>query len=213
MILPVAHLRVLKASWSTWRQLGHAAATEAHHVEQRAVLGLKGSVIQKLQACPALKASEIPWKRYAAPLLAPRLHQTAKLPGAGGRQRQQQQLTPCCVLQVELELHGIVYTVSVLVHGEELLVVKIEDKDTLDTWHGEFAAKCEQLLVCCADLSCTAQSKQVGTNSTRRSNCAIVTVQQNQWRAQRHIHNSSGTAPGCCIVQPTKSSTSLPCYW
>lgn len=47
-------------------------------------------------------------------------------------------------LQVELELHGVLYTVSVLVHGEELLVVRIEDRDSLDTWHGEFAAKCEQ---------------------------------------------------------------------
>lgn len=63
-----------------------------------------------------------------------------------GQQRQHQQLQPCCVLQVELELHGVVYTVSVLVHNVELLVVKIEDKDTLDTWHGEFAAKCKQQL-------------------------------------------------------------------
>lgn len=47
------------------------------------------------------------------------------------------------MLQVELELHGVAYTVSVYAHGEELLVVKIEDKDTLDTWHGEFAAKCK----------------------------------------------------------------------
>ena len=46
------------------------------------------------------------------------------------------------VLQAELELHGVVYTVSTAVHGDELLLVKIEDKDTLDTWHGEFAAKC-----------------------------------------------------------------------
>lgn len=49
------------------------------------------------------------------------------------------------LLQVELELHGIVYIVSVLQHGDELLVVKIEDRETLDTWHGEFAAKCELL--------------------------------------------------------------------
>lgn len=67
-----------------------------------------------------------------------------------GQQHQQQQLQLCCVLQVELELHGVVYTVSVLVHGDELLVIKIEDKDTLDTWHGEFAAKCKQQR-CCAD--------------------------------------------------------------
>jgi hypothetical protein len=45
-------------------------------------------------------------------------------------------------VQAELELHGVLYSVSVLVHGEELLVVKIEDKDMLDAWHGEFAAKC-----------------------------------------------------------------------
>lgn len=45
---------------------------------------------------------------------------------------------------MELELHGVVYSVSVCAHGDELLVVKIEDTDTLDTWHGEFAAKCEQ---------------------------------------------------------------------
>lgn len=47
------------------------------------------------------------------------------------------------LLQVELELHGVVYIVSVLQHGDELLVVKIEDRESLDTWHGEFAAKCE----------------------------------------------------------------------
>jgi len=47
------------------------------------------------------------------------------------------------MLQVELELHDVAYTVSVYAHREELLVVKIEDKDTLDTWHGEFAAKCK----------------------------------------------------------------------
>lgn len=45
------------------------------------------------------------------------------------------------VQEVELELHDVAYTVSVYAHREELLVVKIEDKDTLDTWHGEFAAK------------------------------------------------------------------------
>lgn len=47
-------------------------------------------------------------------------------------------------LQAELELHGVLYSVSVLVHGDELLIVRIEDRDSLDTWHGEFAAKCEQ---------------------------------------------------------------------
>lgn len=43
-----------------------------------------------------------------------------------------------------MELHGVLYSVSVLVHGDELLIVRIEDRDSLDTWHGEFAAKCEQ---------------------------------------------------------------------
>jgi hypothetical protein len=62
---------------------------------------------------------------------------------------------PGGVLQVQLELHGILYVVSVLVHGEDLLVVKIEDKDTLDTWHGEFAAKCAQL---CRLVLCTYTS-------------------------------------------------------
>lgn len=47
------------------------------------------------------------------------------------------------LLQVELELHGVIYLVSVLQHGDELLAVKIEDRESLDTWHGEFAAKCE----------------------------------------------------------------------
>lgn len=37
----------------------------------------------------------------------------------------------------------MLYSVSVFVHGEELLVVKIEDRDSLDTWHGEFTARCE----------------------------------------------------------------------
>lgn len=61
-------------------------------------------------------------------------------------------------VQAELELHGVLYSVSVLVHGEEQLVVKIEDRDTLDAWHGEFAAKCTPW----RDVCCDATQHQQG---------------------------------------------------
>lgn len=46
--------------------------------------------------------------------------------------------------QVDIEFHGVLYTITIRVHGEEVLTVEIEDKDTLDRWRGEFAAKCKQ---------------------------------------------------------------------
>lgn len=64
--------------------------------------------------------------------------------------------TTASCAQAELELHGVLYSVSVLVHGEELLVVKIEDRDTLDAWHGEFAAKCTPW----RDVRCDATQHQ-----------------------------------------------------
>eukprot|EP00878_Enallax_costatus_P024901 GHUV01026600.1.p1 GENE.GHUV01026600.1~~GHUV01026600.1.p1 ORF type:complete len:235 (-),score=70.08 GHUV01026600.1:212-916(-) len=46
--------------------------------------------------------------------------------------------------QVDIDFHGVLYTITISVDGEEVLRIEIEDKDTLDRWRGEFAAKCKQ---------------------------------------------------------------------
>eukprot|EP00878_Enallax_costatus_P030873 GHUV01033675.1.p1 GENE.GHUV01033675.1~~GHUV01033675.1.p1 ORF type:complete len:207 (+),score=63.27 GHUV01033675.1:706-1326(+) len=42
---------------------------------------------------------------------------------------------------VDIDFHGVLYTITISVDGEEVLRIEIEDKDTLDRWRGEFAAK------------------------------------------------------------------------
>eukprot|EP00879_Flechtneria_rotunda_P015934 GHRR01016664.1.p1 GENE.GHRR01016664.1~~GHRR01016664.1.p1 ORF type:complete len:521 (+),score=205.06 GHRR01016664.1:133-1695(+) len=42
---------------------------------------------------------------------------------------------------VDIEFHGVLYTITISTRGDELLVVDLEDKDTFDRWRGEFGAK------------------------------------------------------------------------
>lgn len=44
---------------------------------------------------------------------------------------------------MEIEFHGVLYTISITNIGEDVLAVTLEDKDALDRWRGEFAAKCK----------------------------------------------------------------------
>jgi coiled-coil domain-containing protein 61 len=48
--------------------------------------------------------------------------------------------------QVAVDFHGTTYAVTILCAADELVVVRVEDRDTLDAWRGEFAAKCECVL-------------------------------------------------------------------
>jgi hypothetical protein len=46
-------------------------------------------------------------------------------------------------LQVDIEFHGVLYSINISTRADEVLVVEIEDKDSYERWRGEFAAKCE----------------------------------------------------------------------
>uniref|UniRef100_A0A383WMQ5 Coiled-coil domain-containing protein 61 n=1 Tax=Tetradesmus obliquus TaxID=3088 RepID=A0A383WMQ5_TETOB len=43
--------------------------------------------------------------------------------------------------EVDIEFHGVFYTISIHNRSNEVLVVEIEDKDSFERWRGEFAAK------------------------------------------------------------------------
>ncbi|WIA12570.1 hypothetical protein OEZ85_006230 [Tetradesmus obliquus] len=43
--------------------------------------------------------------------------------------------------EVDIEFHGVLYTISIHNRSNEVLVVEIEDKDSFEQWRGEFAAK------------------------------------------------------------------------
>jgi hypothetical protein len=46
--------------------------------------------------------------------------------------------------QVNVQFHGVDYSMSVSCHGGDVLLVELEDVETFTTWRGEFTAKCEQ---------------------------------------------------------------------
>lgn len=46
--------------------------------------------------------------------------------------------------QVNVQFHGVDYSMCVSCHGGDVLVVELEDVESFTSWRGEFTAKCEQ---------------------------------------------------------------------